>query len=48
MVDIFGPSPYYIIGLVITGAVVYIVLWLPFYIVSKINFLTERKAHEKS
>ena len=37
LVDIFGPSPYYIIGLEIIGAVIYMLLWLPFFIGSKIS-----------
>ena len=37
LVDIFGPSPYYIIGLEIIGAVIYVILWLPFFIAEKIQ-----------
>ena len=37
LVDIFGPSPYYIIGLEIIGAVIYVILWLPFFVGSKIS-----------
>ena len=36
LVDIFGPSPYYMIGLEIVGALVYLILWLPFFIGGKI------------
>ena len=36
LVDIFGPSPYYIIGLEIIGALIYMILWLPFYIFGRI------------
>ncbi len=51
MVDIFGPSPYYIIGLVITGAVIYVALWLPFYVgskISKMSFINERRVYEEN
>ena len=36
LVEIFAPSPYYIIGLEVVGVLVYIILWLPFLITSKI------------
>ncbi len=32
LVTIFGPSPYYIIGLVLVAVIVYTVLWVPFAI----------------
>lgn len=37
LVDIFGSSPYYIIGLEIIGAAIYVLLWLPFFVGSKIS-----------
>ena len=47
LVDIFGPSPYYIIGLEIIGAVIYVILWLPFFIVEKINKARKTYASER-
>ncbi len=37
LVMIFGPSPYYIIGLVIVGVLIYVLMWLPFYVAKKIT-----------
>lgn len=37
LVDIFGPSPFYIIGLEILGVLIYIILWLPFFIAGRIS-----------
>jgi hypothetical integral membrane protein (TIGR02206 family) len=48
MVEIFGPSPYYIIGLEITGVLVYLLLWFPFYIGSKITKAKKHIRKEKS
>ncbi|MEX1307768.1 MAG: TIGR02206 family membrane protein [Eubacteriales bacterium] len=37
LVTVFGPSPYYIIGLVIVAVIVYVVLWVPFAIVGAVK-----------